>query len=127
MVEEHRRAVGGRVNQDIANAVVRTRKRAFGHGPVAAYAFFRHNVIVVVMEDPLTQAERAVCASGGEDEVRHMRMRLEETLRAGLVEAVRELTGWNVDAFMTAHHVAPDVTVDIFVLDGNLQTLTAPL
>jgi uncharacterized protein YbcI len=127
MIEEHRRPVGGRINQDIANAVVRTRKRAFGHGPVAAYSFFRHNVIVVVMEDPLNEAERAVCAAGGEDEVRHMRMRLEETLRATLVEAVKELTGCNVEAFMTAHHVAPDVTMDIFVLDGNLQTVTTPL
>jgi len=122
MVYRQQRAIGGRVNQDVANAVVRSRKRAFGRGPVTASAFFRHNFLVVGMEDPLTEGERAVCANGGEREVRHMRMLLEDTLRPDLVEAVRRLTGCDVEAFMTAHHVSPDLTVDIFVLDRDLHT-----
>ena len=34
---------GGRLNQEIANAVVRIHKRFLGHGPSKAQAFFRHN------------------------------------------------------------------------------------
>jgi uncharacterized protein YbcI len=122
MIHEQEHGIGGRVNQDVANAVARSRKRAFGRGPVAASAFFHHNVLVVVMEDPLTQAEHAVCTSGGEDEVRHMRLRLEQTLRPELAQAVGELTGCKVEAFLTAHNVSPDVTVHIFLLDRDLET-----
>jgi uncharacterized protein YbcI len=109
----------GRLNRQIANAVVRGHKRFFGRGPVKAQAFFRHNIVVVMMEASLTDAERRLAAEGGSgrDAVLGLRLRYEETMRDDLVQAVEALTGCRVEAFMTCHHIEPDVAAELFVLD----------
>jgi uncharacterized protein YbcI len=107
----------GRLNKEIANAVVRWHKRFLGRGPTRAQAFFRHNVVVVVMEASLTEAERRLAREGAGAAVLEMRNRYEETMRNDLVQAVEALTGARVDAFMSSHHIEPDLAVNLFVLD----------
>lgn len=120
MAESRHPGTGGRINQEIANAVVRCHKRAFGRGPVKAQAFFRGNVVVVVMHDDLTEAEHALVADGMEEDVLRMRLRFELTIRGELVHAVEELTGCTVEAFIVGHHVSPDMAADVFVLDRSI-------
>jgi uncharacterized protein YbcI len=111
----------GRLNQAIANAVVRGYKRVLGRGPMRAQAFFRHNYIAVVLEDPLTQSERSLVAGGGRDAVLDMRFRYQQLLRDELVSAIEELTARKVDAFLTGGHVGPDLVFELFVLDRPLH------
>jgi uncharacterized protein YbcI len=107
---------GGRLNQDIANAIVRCHKRFLGRGPTKAQSFFRHNFVVVVLEIALTEAERRL-AGGDRDAVLWMRLRYEQTMREELVAVVEQLTGCRVEALLTANHITPDLAVDVFVLD----------
>jgi uncharacterized protein YbcI len=120
MASEHHRTTGGHLNQEIANAVVRERKRAFGRGPVKAQAFFRQNIVVVVMEDTLSEAEHALAESGQQEEVLRMRLRLEATIRDRLIETVERLTGCRVEALMGTNHISPDLAADVFVLDRDI-------
>ena len=109
----------GPLNKEIADAVVGGHKRIAGRGPTKAQAFFHHNVVVVMMEASLTEAERRLAAQGrgGREAVLEMRLRLEETMRNELVAAIEALTGCRVEAFMSSHHIDPDLAAELFVLD----------
>jgi uncharacterized protein YbcI len=107
----------GRLNQEIANAVVRSHKRFLGRGPQQAHAFFRGTIVVVVLRDMLSEAERLLVADGGHDAVLDIRHKLLETIRPDLVQAIERLTGCTVEAFMLANHIDPDLAAALFVLD----------
>jgi uncharacterized protein YbcI len=40
-------------------------------------------------------------------------------MEPGLVSAVERLTGAEVVAFMSGHHISPDMAVDVFVLTAS--------
>jgi uncharacterized protein YbcI len=108
---------GGQLNQAIANAVVRVYRARVGRGPNRAYAFHRGNVVVVMLDDPFTIAERSLLADGREAAVRQMRAELERAMRDALSDAVAAATGSRVVAVMSDVHIDPDVCVEVFVLD----------
>lgn len=121
MTEQATQSTGGRLNQAIANAVVRRHKRFLGRGPTKAQAFFRHNVVVVVMQDTLTEAERNLAASGDHAAVLEMRQRYQQTMRVDLEDAIEELTGRKVEAFLSGNHIGPDLAFELFVLDRPVE------
>ena len=49
----HGRLFGGELNSAIVNAVVGVHSRRLRRGPTGASAFYRDNVVVVLMEDGL--------------------------------------------------------------------------
>jgi uncharacterized protein YbcI len=117
MTAEEQRAVGGSLNQAIANAVGRSVRDFLGRGPSKAQAFYHHNVVVVVFRDSLTTAERNLVAGGRVAAVANMRQALQHTMRDELVGVIETLTGRRVDAYLSANDVEPDVAAEVFVLD----------
>jgi uncharacterized protein YbcI len=111
------RLTGGRLNAAIARAVVRCHNQYVGRGPTKAQAFFRHNFVVVVMENALTKGERSLVADGREEAVLEMRTQYQHAMRADVVAAIEALTGCKVVAFMSANNVDPDMAAELFVLD----------
>jgi uncharacterized protein YbcI len=114
--------VGGALNQAIANAVVRNHTRLVGRGPTKAQAFYRHNIVVVVMRDALTVGERTLVADGRADAVHALRLGLQPAMQAELTDVVERLTGCTVEAFLSANHIAPDLAAQLFVLDRSIAT-----
>ena len=111
------RSTGGKLNQRIADAVVRAQKELLGRGPTKAQAFFRHNFLVVVMEDALTTGERRLVEGGELDAVLWTRHRYQQLMRTELVRSIEELTASKVEAFMSGNHIDPDLAFELFVLD----------
>jgi uncharacterized protein YbcI len=114
------RSSAGQLNQALADAVARNHTDVFGRGPSAAYAFYHRNVVVVMLADALTKAERSLADAGRQDEVLHTRQQIQGTMRSDLTLAVDELTGCRIEAFMTANHIRPDVAAELFVLDRSI-------
>ena len=77
----------GRLNQEIANAIVRRRKALLGRGPTRTQAFYRDRLVVVLMEDALTDVERRLAGDGGLDAVLGMRLRYQRR-REALMDAL---------------------------------------
>lgn len=108
---------GGRLNQAIANAVVRVYRAHIGRGPNKAQAFYRGNIVVVVLQEPFTIAERSLVDAGRQAAVRQLRQEFVSVMRDALADAVAATTGCRVEAVMSDVHMDPDVSVEVFVLD----------
>jgi uncharacterized protein YbcI len=83
-------------------------------------AVVRQNVVTVIMHDSLTESERLLVAGGDRTMVLRARLRIQELMRDALVADMEALTGCKVEAFMSANHIDPDVTAELFVLDRPL-------
>lgn len=112
------RPASGRLNAALARAVVHAHNEYRGRGPTKAQAFFNQQVVVVLMEDTMTRAERSLVRDGKDDAVFAMRRQMQSTMRADMVASIEDLTGRKVIAFMSANHIAPDYAAELFVLDA---------
>jgi uncharacterized protein YbcI len=111
------RPVGGALNAAVARAIVRYNAHQLGRGPTRARAFYHDDIMVVVLEDQLTQAERSLVTGGHADAVKRTRRGLQEIMRPYLTSTVERLTGCTVRAFLSANHFDPDVGAEVFILD----------
>src|SRR4051794_29631342 len=112
----------GRLNASISRAVVGVSRAYLGRGPTRAQAFFRRNVVVVMLEDTQTPAERALVADGNGQAVLDMRTQMRQVMSADLVRWVERLTGGRVAAVLGATHISPDLETEIFVMEQVVQT-----
>jgi uncharacterized protein YbcI len=111
--------VGGKLSAAISNAIVRLYRDYLGRGPTRARTSIRDDLIVVVMEDTLTKAERTLVAGGEEQEVMRTRASFQRTMKQDMIAAVEQLAKRNVTASMSANHIDPDLACEIFVLDAE--------
>lgn len=107
----------GRVNAEISNAVVRIFRDYLGRGPTKTRTSIRDNVVVVLLEDTLTKAEKTLAGQGQTDAIHRMRRAFQGTMRKALSDAVAELTGRRVVGFMSDSQIDPDYSVEVFVLE----------
>jgi uncharacterized protein YbcI len=108
---------GGALNAAISNAVVGLLSQNVGKGPTKARTIHSGKIVLCVLEDTMTKAERNLATHGKEDFVLGMRHAFQETMREELTDTVEALTGRKVVAFMSANHVDPDLAAEVFVLD----------
>jgi uncharacterized protein YbcI len=108
--------VGGPLASAISNAVVSIFADYLGRGPTRARTTFGRDLVVVVLEETLTKAERRLVADGEGDTVINARRTFQRTMRSDLVDAVEGLTGRPVVAFLSDQSVTPDVAVEAFTL-----------
>lgn len=109
----------GEAAQAISNAVVRLLRDYTGRGPTQAYTTITESHVIVVLRDTLLKGERILVDDGHVDAVIAMRRRFQQTMRTDLVAAVVEHTGREVVAFLSDHHVDPDIAVEVFILKGR--------
>ena len=111
------RPTGGSLSAAISNAIVRITAEYTGRGPSKARTSIRDDVILVLVQETLTKAERSLLAAGQGDFVLETRRRHQQTMRDDYVVAVEELTQRKVLAFMSTNHLEPDMGAELFVLE----------
>ena len=111
---------GGELNAAITSALVGIHTEHLGRGPKTASTFHHGNVVVTLMSEVMTPAERTLARTDKGDAVIHMRQLFQETMEADFREAVEHLTGRNVVAFISGNHIEPDVASETFLLDTPL-------
>jgi uncharacterized protein YbcI len=114
---------GGQLQAAISNALVHLYREYLGRGPNRARTTLRDDVLVVIMEDTLTTAERSLVRDGKESEVLGVRESFQRTMRADMVAAVEGLSGRTVIAFMSSNHIDPDLAAETFVLAPALTRI----
>ena len=111
---------GGELNAAITRALVKIQTSHLGRGPVSASTFHHDNVLVTLMHDVLSHAEKILGLNGDHASVLDWRETLQTTLEADFRAAVEQLTGRTVVAFISANHIDPDVAAEMFILDASL-------
>ena len=110
----------GELAAAISTGVVHVFAEHTGRGPTRARTTLDAGMVVVVLQNSLTKAERALVRAGRDAEVLHLRRTFQETMRVDLVGVAERLTAGHVRAFMSANHIAPDTAVEIFLMDTDV-------
>ena len=118
---EQQRTAGGALYSAISNAIVGVVHEYTGRGPTRARTSIRDDVVVVMLQETMLKAERSLVEDDKGELVAQMRRSFQQTMRADMSEAVSQLTGREVIAFMSDSHLEPDYSVEVFVLapDGS--------
>jgi uncharacterized protein YbcI len=100
----------------ISNTVVQIMNDYTGRGQSTARTTIRDNIVTVTVPDAMLKAERSLVANGKTDVVLQTRRYFQQTMRDELSAAVERLTQREVIAFTAHNHLAPDYSVEIFLL-----------
>jgi uncharacterized protein YbcI len=111
---------GGQLNAAVTSALVGIHTEHLGRGPTTASTFHYRNVLVTLMHDVLTRAERALGCDGHAEAIRGVRRLYQSAIERDVRDAVERLTGRRVVAFIGGNEVQPDVAAVVFVLDAAL-------
>jgi uncharacterized protein YbcI len=112
---------GGELNAALARSIVRCHARLTGRGPSKARAFFDDNLVVVMLENVMTPAERTLAEAGKQDTVLELRRELMGSTTHEMVRTVEGLTGCAVAATLSDSNLDPDLTLMVFVLASPIS------
>jgi uncharacterized protein YbcI len=116
------RPAGGHLLAAISNSIVGILREHYGRGPMKAKTYVLDDIIVVVMRGSgFTPLEQTIMDSGRPDRIVAMREDFQHDMAGRYKETVEELTGRRVLAFLSQAHVEPDITMEIFFVDGPLD------
>lgn len=100
----------------LTDAVIQVLGDLTGPGPTKARAFVNGDTAVVMMYDTLTARERSLVDDGREREVTQLRHAYQRAMADDVSAVVERVMQRHVNAFMSANHVDPDHSVEVFVL-----------
>jgi uncharacterized protein YbcI len=112
---------GGNLLSAISTRFVGILREHYGRGPMRAKTYVLDDIVVVVMRGSgFTPLEQTIMDSGRPDQVVAMREDFQQVMQDRYKQTIKELTGRNVIAFLSQAAVEPDITVEIFFIDGPL-------
>ena len=113
---------GGHLLAAISTSIVGILREHYGRGPMKAKTYALDDIIVVVMRGSgFTPLEQTIMDSGEPDRVIAMREDFQRVMAKRYRDTIEELTGRKVLAFLSQAHVEPDITMEIFFVDGPLE------
>jgi uncharacterized protein YbcI len=121
LLEQQDTLSGGRLLAAISTSLVAILRDDYGRGPIKAKTYALDDMIIVVMRDSgLTALEKTIMDNGEPDRVVGMRDDFHRMMTRRFTQTVEELTGRKVVAFQSQTHIQPDITTEIFFIDGSL-------
>jgi uncharacterized protein YbcI len=103
----------------ISNVVVAIYADHLGRGPTKARTYLSGGVITCLLEDTLTRAEQRLIGVHRDATVLELRANLQEMMAAEMIAAVETLTRHRVRALISGTQLEPDVSSQVFLLDGK--------
>jgi len=111
------RRIDGAVRSAISQAIVRIHAEHYGKGATQAKTYVWDDLVVTVLRDVLTVAERTLVEVDRPDTVRQVRGTFQISLERTFRDAVERLTGRRVRSFMSQVDPANGLGVEVFVLE----------
>lgn len=112
---------GGNLLAAISTRIVAILREHYGRGPMRAKTYVLDDIVVVVMRGSgFTPLEQTIMESGRPDRVVAMREDFQQVMQHRYKQTIKELTGRSVTAFLSQAHIEPDITVEMFFMDGPL-------
>ena len=113
-------AGNGAVLLEVSNAMVRLFKDQFGRGPTKARSYFAGpDVLVCVLENTFTPAERNMVSMGEHQRLRDVRLFFQHATEDQFRTTIEEIVGRPVKTFTSATDTHTDTAVETFIFgDG---------
>jgi uncharacterized protein YbcI len=111
----------GTLRQDISTALVGLYKQHLGKGPTRCRTYLEPDLVVVIMGEGYTAGEQTLFEAGKWYEVRRARQIWQDSMQERFISTIEELTGRKVAAFMSANRQDPDLAVELFVLERDVD------
>jgi uncharacterized protein YbcI len=106
----------GEMRSTISTEFVRLQADFYGKGPTRAKTYIVEDLVVVVLEESFTRAEKTLVERGEHDAIQHIRRRFQQHMAESFTAVVEQATGRKVRAFLSETNVEHDVSVETFLL-----------
>jgi len=110
-------AIDGAMRSAISQAIVRIHAEHYGKGATQAKTYVWDNLVVTLLCDVLTVAERTLVDVDRSDTVRELRSAFQFGLERTFRAAVEGVTGRRVHSFMSQVDPVNGLAVEVFVLE----------
>ena len=108
--------VDGRARDTIGREIVRLCSEYYGRGPTRARTYSTGDVIVVVLEETFTPAEKTLIARGEAESIQDIRRRFQRAMADEFTAVVERATGRQVRSFLSETDLENDISVELFIL-----------
>jgi uncharacterized protein YbcI len=105
----------GEMRATISRELVRLHAAYYGKGPTKARTYILDDLVVVVLEETFTRAEKTLAVRGEGEAIQHIRRRFQQQMADSFTSVV-EQTGRKVKAFLSETNIEQDVSVETFLL-----------
>src|SRR4051794_35064604 len=123
MDEANERALG-ETRARISREIVRLQAEYYGKGPTKAKTYIADDLVVVVLEESFTRAEKTLAERGEGDAIQHIRRRFQQQMADDFTSVVEQATGRRVRAFLSDTDIEHDVSVETFLLADERTDMT---
>src|SRR5215213_10760440 len=114
----------GEIRSAISTEIVRLQAEYYGKGPTKAKTYITEDLVVVVLEESFTRAEKTLAERGEGDAIQHIRRRFQQHMADSFTSVVEQATGRRVRAFLSETDIEHDVSVETFLLAGGRTDMT---
>jgi uncharacterized protein YbcI len=119
------RKAQGEVRARISKEIVRLQSEYYGKGPTKARTYIVDDLVVVVLEESFTRAEKTLAERGEREAIQHIRRRFQQQMADSFISIVEQATGRRVRAFLSETDIGQDVSVETFLLADERTDMTA--
>jgi uncharacterized protein YbcI len=114
----HAHLARGEIASEISTTIVQMLKEHAGRGPTKCRTYIDDDFVMVLMRGGYSRFENTLFEDGKFLDVRSARHSFQDTMEGRFTELIERMTGRQVAAFMSASHQAPDIQMEVFLLDG---------
>jgi uncharacterized protein YbcI len=114
----------GEMRATISNEIVRLQAEYYGKGPTRAKTYILEDLVVVVLEESFTRAEKTLAERGERDAIEHIRRRFQQQMAEDFTSVVEQATGRKVRVFLSETNIDHDVSVETFLLADERTDMT---
>jgi uncharacterized protein YbcI len=115
----------GEVRATISREMVRLQAEYYGKGPTRAKTYVVDDLVVVVLEETFTRAEKTLAERGEREAIQHIRRRFQQQMAESFTSLVEQATGRKVRVFLSETDVDSDVSVETFLLAEERTDMTS--
>ena len=123
MSEGEQKALG-EIRATISREIVRLQAEYYGKGPTKARTYIFDDLVVVVLEETFTRAEKTLAQRGEGEAIQHIRRRFQQQMAEDFVGVVEQATGRRVRAFLSDTDIAEDVSIETFLLADDRMDMS---
>jgi len=114
----------GEMRAMISKEIVRLQAEYYGKGPTKAKTYIVDDLVVVVLEESFTRAEKTLAERGEREAIQQIRRRFQQHMADSFISIVEQATGRTVRVFVSETDIDQDVSVETFLLADERTDIT---